>query len=137
MEARCTFDVTGWEPSPGDDPEEGPALARVAIRKKFQGELAGESAGEGLFCGMNDPEAGAGYVVSERVTGVLAGRSGTFVLQHGGIMGPDMPPHSFGNVVPGSGTGELTGLRGEMEIGRAADGAHTLTLRYAFDERTE
>ena len=137
MEATCTFDVTGWEPSPGDEPAEGPALVRVAIQKKFQGELAGESAGEGLFCGLSDPKDGAGYVVSERVTGVLAGRSGTFVLQHGGIMGPDMPPHSFGNVVPGSGTGELAGLRGEMEISRTADGVHTLTLRYAFAEDAE
>ncbi len=137
MEAKCTFDVTGWEPSPGDDPAEGPALVRVAIRKKFQGDLDGESAGEGLFCGLSDPEAGAGYVVSERVTGVLAGRSGTFVLQHGGIMGPDTPPRSFGNVVPGSGTGELTGLRGEMEIARTAEGVHTLALRYAFVENAE
>ncbi len=137
MEAKCTFEVTGWEPSPGDDPAEGPALVRVAIRKKFQGDLDGESAGEGLFCGLGDPEAGAGYVVSERVTGVLAGRSGTFVLQHGGIMGPDAPPRSFGNVVPGSGTGELTGLRGEMEIARTAEGVHTLALRYAFVENAE
>lgn len=134
MEAKCTFDVTEWKPSPGDAPEEGPALTRVAIRKKFQGELDGESVGEGLFCGLSDPEAGAGYVVSERVTGALAGRSGTFVLQHGGVMGPGMAPRSFGNVVPGSGTGELAGLRGEMEISRTEDGVHVLALCYAFDE---
>lgn len=134
MEAHCTFDVTGWEPSPGDNPEEGPSLARVAIRKKFQGDIDGESAGEGLFCGLNDPEAGAGYLVSERVRGALAGRSGTFVLQHGGVMGPGMAPRSFGNVVPGSGTGELAGLRGEVEISRTEEGVHTLTLRYSFVE---
>jgi len=134
MEAHVTFDVTGWDASSYDRPEEGPELTRVTIRKKFRGDLDGESAGEGLFCGLSDPEAGAGYVVSEKVTGTLAGRTGTFVLQHGGIMGPGMAPHSFGNVVPGSGTGELAGLGGEMEISRTEDGVHTLTLKYAFAE---
>ena len=134
MEANSTFDVTGWDAAPYDRPEEGPILTRVAIRKKFQGDLDGESTGEGLFCGLNDPEAGAGYVVSEKVTGTLAGRTGTFVLQHGGIMGPGMTPHSFGNVVPGSGTGELAGLGGKMEISRTGDGVHTLTLQYTFAE---
>ena len=134
MEANSTFDVTGWDAAPYDHPEEGPELTRVTIRKKFQGDLDGESTGEGLFCGLSDPEAGAGYVVSEKVTGTLAGRTGTFVLQHGGIMGPGMAPHSFGNVVPGSGTGELAGLGGEMEISRTGNGVHTLTLQYSFAE---
>lgn len=134
MEAKSTFDVTGWDAVPYDQPEEGPELTRVTIRKKFRGDLDAESAGEGLFCGLSDPEAGAGYVVSEKVTGTLAGRAGTFVLQHGGVMGPGMAPHSFGNVVPGSGTGELAGLGGEMEISRTEDGVHTLTLKCTFSE---
>lgn len=38
----------------------------------------------------------------------------------------------FGHVVPGSGTGELAGLTGEIEISVAEDGTHTLTLDYDF-----
>lgn len=130
--ATATFDVTGWVPADGDTPDVGPHLTRIAIRKSFRGALEGESAGEGLFCGMNAPEAGAGYVVSERVTGRLDGRSGTFVLQHGSLMGPDVLPHTFGHVVPGSGTGQLAGLRGEVEIHRDDDGTHTLVLTYSL-----
>ena len=33
-------------------------------------------------------------------------------------------------MVPGSGTGDLTGLRGEMAIYALADGEHTYTFEY-------
>ncbi len=134
--ATASFDVTGWDPAPYDQPAVGPALTRITIHKVFRGDFEGESTGEGLFCGMNAPQTGAGYVVSERVDGHLKGRSGTFVIQHGGMMGPGLPPRTFGHVVPGSGTGELEGLDGEVEISRTEDGQHTLTLDYAFEERT-
>ncbi len=128
MSTRATapFDVTGWEGTAYDEPAEGPHLSRVAIRKAFRGDLEGESAGEGLFCGMNDPTAGAGYLVSERFVGRLGGRSGTFVLQHGGIAAPGSAPRQFGHVVPGSGTGELAGLRGTAEFGEG----HTLDYEF-------
>lgn len=124
--ATASFDVTGWDGAAYDAPAEGPHLSRVAIRKAFRGDLEGESTGEGLFCGMNDPAAGAGYVVSERFAGLLGGRRGTFVIQHGGIAAPGAAPHSFGHIVPGSGTGELAGLGGEVVFGEG----HTLTLDY-------
>lgn len=94
----------------------------------------------GLFCGMGPPEAGAGYVVSERVTGKLEGRAGTFVIQHGGVMGAGTAPRTFGHIVPGSGTGGLAGLAGTVTIDRAADGTHTMTLDYdlaAVDPATD
>jgi hypothetical protein len=75
---------------------------------------------------MNNPSAGAGYLVSERLIGQLEGHPGSFVVQHGGLMSPDTTPQTFGNIVPGSGTGELTGLTGTVEIGDS----HTFTLTY-------
>lgn len=137
MTATAPFDVTAWEPASSDRPDAGPELSRVVIRKSFQGgDLEGESEGEALFCGASRPEAGAGYVVSERVTGRLDGRQGTFVIQHGGLMGPGMAPRTFGHIVPGSGTGELVGLAGEVEIERSADGTHTMRLDYHVQDGT-
>jgi Protein of unknown function (DUF3224) len=40
----------------------------------------------------------------------------------------------FGYIVPGSGTGDLRGLRGEAGISVTAAGMHTLTLDYDFAE---
>jgi len=51
----------------------------------------------------------------ERVTGTLKGRNGTFVLQHGGTM--TRGAHELVvSVVPDSGTGELVGLSGSIQI---------------------
>jgi hypothetical protein len=137
MKATANFDVTGWNPASSDQPDVGPELSRVVIRKTFQGDdIEGKSEGEGLFCGMSDPEAGAGYVVSERITGQLGDRRGSFVIQHGGLMGPGITPRTFGHVVPGSGTGDLVGLTGEVEIDQTEDGKHTMILNYEFATNT-
>lgn len=124
--AHAAFTVHDWTPAVYDAPEGGPALTRVSLRKVFTGDLVGESVGEGLFCGMNAPADGAGYLVSERVTGRLDGHEGTFVMQHGGIAAPGEAPRSFGSIVPGSGTGGFTGMRGEVEFGEG----HTIVLTY-------
>lgn len=124
--AVSSFEVTRWDPADADAPEAGPQLSRIVVGKAFTGAFEGTGLGEGLFCGMNDPSSGAGYLVSERLVGQLEGRAGSFVIQHGGLMGPDVPPRTFGNVVPGSGTGELAGLSGTVEIGEG----HTFTLTY-------
>lgn len=129
----ASFDVTAWNESPYDTPDDAPHLARLTVRKIFHGALEATSAGEGLMC-QTEPGnlgAGAGYLVSERITGRLDGHDGSFVLQHGGLAGAGTAPRTFGHVVPGSGTGALTGLTGTAELHQGASG-HTLTLDYAF-----
>jgi Protein of unknown function (DUF3224) len=74
----------------------------------------------------------ASFVGIERVSGSVGGRSGTFLLQdQGTLKGTTVSGEWF--VVPGSGTGELTGLRGEggftAELGQGAD----ITLEYWFE----
>ena len=126
------FDVTGWEQTPYDESVKGPQMFRVKVRKTYRGELAGESTGELLMC-VNDPSnlaAGAGYVVSERVIGQLAGRDGSFVMQHWGVSGGGSPPTTSGHIVPGSGTGGLAGILGKIVIAVDADKKHTLALDY-------
>jgi hypothetical protein len=61
---------------------------------------------------MHRQDATAEFVGLERVVGRLCDRSGSFVLRHQGtFQGGTATTDWF--VVPGSGTGELTGLRGE------------------------
>lgn len=117
-QSASPFTVTGWDATPYDEGVPGPQLFRVKVTKHFEGgDLAGDSVGELLMC-VADPKnlaAGAGYVISERFTGQLAGRSGTFVLQHWGHS-RDGVQQALGHVVNGSGTGDLAGLSGTMEI---------------------
>jgi hypothetical protein len=98
------------------------------VRKVFTGDLEATSVADLLTC--QAAEDAAGYVASEVVEGTLAGKTGSFVIQHGGtIDGTTTTP--FGYIVPGSGTGELAGLRGSAEFRHDENGA-ILTLDYEF-----
>jgi hypothetical protein len=72
------------------------------------------------------------YVAIERVTGTLGGRNGSFVLQHTGIMNRGTPELKIA-VVPDSGTGQLTGLTGTMNI-KIADGKHSYDFDYTLPD---
>ena len=134
--AAASFDVIGWDQTPAESDDGGPSLSRAIVRKKFDGDLVGDSRAELLMCQADtaDLEAGAGYVASEVVTGSLGGRSGSFVMHHWGVSGGGEAQQTGGHVVPGSGTGELAGLSGSLEMSVDADGAHTLTLDYELPE---
>jgi hypothetical protein len=98
-------------------PEEGvgdPTVGRMAIAKQFRGGLEAVSLGQ-MLTAMTDVEGSAGYVAIERVSGTLAGRRGTFVLQHSGTMTRGAGQLVI-NVLPDSGTGDLAGLTGTMNI---------------------
>jgi len=105
---------------------DGVELSRVHISRTFTGDLEGGSTAELMIA---KSEGGGGYVGHDKITGALGGRSGTFVFQHTGIMGPDGVT-SNGTIVPGSGTGELEGITGEGTMLADDDGNHTLTLEY-------
>jgi uncharacterized protein DUF3224 len=89
-------------------------LARMSIEKQFTGDLAGASQGE-MLSASGSVKGSAGYVAMEKVTGTLHGRAGSFVLQHSATMNRGVPLLSI-TVVPDSGTGELEGLTGSMQI---------------------
>jgi Protein of unknown function (DUF3224) len=114
-----------------NDAAESGLLGRMAIDKQFRGDLEATSKGEMLTAGTS-VKGSAGYVAIEQVTGMLHGRSGTFVLQHNGTMSRGVPELVI-TVVPDSGTGDLVGLAGKMAI-VIADGKHSYEFEYTLDE---
>jgi hypothetical protein len=104
----------------------GTELQRVHIARTFTGDLEGTSTGEILIARSG---GGGAYTGHDLVEGTLGGRSGTFVIQHGGIMGPEGISNT-GTIVPGSGSGELEGITGEGTLLADDEGNHTLTLTY-------
>jgi len=109
------------------DSGEGSTLGRMSIAKHFHGPLEAVSRGE-MLSAMTPVEGSAGYVAFERVTGTLDGRRGTFVLQHSGVMDRGRPQLTI-HVVPDSGTGELKGLLGSMQI-QMESGRHSYEFKY-------
>lgn len=120
--ATGTFEIGEWDE---ELIEEGDAttVGRTRLTKTFRGDLDGTSVVDML--GVRVAGTGAAYVAVERVTGSVHGRKGSFVLTHAA------GAHGFTvAVVPGSATGELRGLDGELNIVRHADGSHEYTLVY-------
>ena len=106
---------------------------RFSIDKQFRGDLEATSKGEMLASGSPAKGAG-GYVAVERVTGSLRGRTGTFVLQHNATMQHGQY-HLNVVVVPDSGTSQLAGLSGTMQIIIGSDGKHSYTFSYSLPEK--
>ncbi len=124
--ARGAFEVK-LTPQPADEREAATFLGRLNLDKSFHGDLEATSVGQ-MLAARGDVPASAGYVALERLTGTLAGKSGSFILQHSGHSSPAGQSLAI-NVVAGTGTEGLTGLSGTMKIIIAPDGAHS----YEFD----
>jgi hypothetical protein len=110
-------------------PAEG--LGRMSIDKKLSGDLLGTSKGE-MLTGGDLKQGLAGYVAMELFTGTLAGRHGSFALQHSATMTAQGPNLTI-IVVPGSGSGELKGIRGTFNID-ASGGQHAYDFTYTLPE---
>lgn len=129
MKVSGTFEVRLIPMDTYTDGSDGISLGRMAIEKRFEGELDATSSGE-LLSASTTVDGSAGYVAIEQVSGALSGRRGSFVLQHFGITkrGED---RLVLEVVPDSGTGELSGLSGTMAILRE-DGQHSYEFEYVL-----
>jgi Protein of unknown function (DUF3224) len=120
-----TVKVAPLTPPPAD------GLGRFSIDKQIHGDLEATTKGE-MFSG-GDPKSGmAGYVAIEVVTGTLAGRHGSFALQHSATMDASGPKMTV-IAVPGSGTGELKGIAGTFTI-RIEGGQHFYDFDYTLPE---
>jgi len=128
--AAGTFEVKLIPQSQGEKAE-GPALARFSFDKQFHGDLEATGKGEMLADGPDAKGSGA-YVAIERVTGTLGGRAGSFVLQHSGTLTRGATELSI-TVVPDSGTGQLEGLTGKLNV-IITNGKHSYEFDYSLPD---
>jgi hypothetical protein len=128
MHASGTFEVKITPQTP-DGKFEDATMGRMTIDKQFHGDLEGTSKGQ-MLTAMTDMKGSAGYVAIERVTATLHGRSGSFFLQHSATMTRGVPQLSV-TVVPDSGTGQLVGLTGKMDI-KIDAGKHSYQFEYTL-----
>jgi Protein of unknown function (DUF3224) len=127
--AHGTFDVQ-LNPQP-DEQAADAVLGRLSIDKQFHGDLSATSKGQMLSAGT-EVAGSAGYVALERVSGTLHGRNGSFVLQHNGTMTRGAAQLTI-MVVPDSGTEQLLGLAGTMDL-VIVDGKHSYDFTYTLAE---
>jgi hypothetical protein len=118
-----TVEIKALTPPPAE------GLSRFSINKQIHGDLEATTQGE-MFSAGNPKAGAAGYVAIEVVTGALAGKRGSFALQHSATVDQSGPKMAV-LVVPGSGTGELTGISGSFEI-KIEGGKHSYDLQYSL-----
>jgi len=128
--AAAKIEVHTYQPQTYEDSGGGTDLVEIHVTEAFHGDIEGE--GVVRFLQAIRADGSASFVGIERVSGSIGGRSGTFLLQDAGIVQGSVVSGTW-FVIPGSGTGDLAGLRGEgrftANLGEGAD----VTLDYWFE----
>jgi Protein of unknown function (DUF3224) len=133
MAERLTgiFKIEGWDESAYSEEQDGRKLTQASVKQSFSGDIEGEGSVEWLMCYR--PDQTAEFVGLQRIDGRLGGRSGSFVLLQtdGSFDGTEAKGQL--SVVPGSGTGELSGLRGQGRFSAPRASEASMTLDCDFE----
>jgi uncharacterized protein DUF3224 len=130
--ATATFKIEGWDERRYAEIEGGRKLTQASVKQAFTGDVEGEGAVEWLMCYR--PDETADFVGLQRIVGELGGRSGSFVLLQTDGTFDGREATAQVSVVPGSGTGDLTGLSGTGEFSAPRGGEPTIRLDYELSD---
>jgi hypothetical protein len=125
--AEGTFNVTSWDENTYQQLEGDAKLTKARIEQDFTGDIEARVTWETLMCYLQDGTAV--YTGLARIEGRVGDRSGSFVMQTEGQFAGSEAKTKM-SVVEGSGTGELTGLRGEGTSVAPHGSTGTYTLDY-------
>jgi hypothetical protein len=128
--ASGTFKIESWDEQRYEEWADGAGLSRASVAQAFSGGIEGEGSVEWLMCYRSDKTAE--FVGLQRVRGQIGARSGTVVLRTVGVF-DGAEARGDWSVVPGSGTGELEGLRGEGGFRAPSGSEASATLDYSFE----
>lgn len=123
MRIYGTYSPTKWDEVTIDVIEDRMKLTKATVEFDFAGDIEGVAKVEYLmYYSSFDPEdmhkAQAQYVGQIRIIGNLKGKLGSFVVTDNGTFNGGVAVSEL-SIIPGSGTGELTGISGIGEY--AAD----------------
>jgi hypothetical protein len=124
--ATGTFEV---KLTPQDDKSDDKTMGRMTVDKQWHGDLEGTSKGQ-MLSGGDVSTGSAGYVAIEKFNGTVKGRKGTFILQHSATMTKGEGQLTI-MVVPDSGTDELSGISGKLNI-KIENGKHFYDFEYSL-----
>ncbi len=107
--ASGSFQVASWQEDTYEETGEGKGLTQADVNLTFTGELEGDATVRWLMAYR--PDGTADFVGLARISGMLHGRPGSFVLTNTGEFDGRVARGTW-SVVAGSGTGDLEGLAG-------------------------
>jgi uncharacterized protein DUF3224 len=126
-QAKGTFTVSGWEENTYQELENGGKLTKAHVTFSFDGDLEADGGWEAVMCYLQDGTAAfTGY---QHTTGKLGGRQGSFVVRADGTFSGGEARTSW-EVIDGSATGELAGVRGTGTAVTTSGSGGEFTLDY-------
>lgn len=127
---NATFGIDSWDEKPWHEGENGRKLTRATVAKTYHGDLEGRGTMEYVMSYAD--ETRAVYVGIERVVGRLAGAEGSFVMTDRGTFENGVAASSF-DIVEGSGTEQLVGIRGTASVDATDADEQRLSIEYDLD----
>jgi hypothetical protein len=129
--AEGEFDIINWDEQTYLELPQGGKLTRASVVQTFHGGIEGEGSVEYLMAyPREDAATYAGMMV---VSGLMNGKSGGFVMQVSGTFDEGLAAGTW-FVIPGTGSGELAGLKGDGGFGPHGHGSMPYTLDYELEE---
>ena len=125
--AKASFEIKGWDEETYQDLAGDAKLTRASVKQAFTGDIEGAGSVEWLMWYRDQGQAR--FVGLQRVDGRLGDRSGTFVVETVGTFDGKVAKGSW-NVIPDSGTDELSGLSGEGEFSAPFQSTPSVVLTY-------
>lgn len=110
----------------------GPRLARASVTNSFSGGIEAAATTCEYTIAYVSEEGSGSFSGMQLLAGRLDGRQGTFVVEERGSFTADGVVHCAFEVVAGSGTGALTGLRGSGSY-TARHGEQSVPYAFAYE----
>ncbi|OON81441.1 DUF3224 domain-containing protein [Streptomyces tsukubensis] len=124
------FAYADWEEEARGAHDTYPRLAHASVSNSFSGGVeAAKTSCEYVIVYVT--ETTGTFTGMESLTGTLDGRAGTFVVEERGSFDEEGTVRCAFEVVPGSGTGALTGLRGKGTF-TAPRGERSIPYTFAY-----
>ena len=127
MLATSSFSLKHWDEKPYDQIDGGPKLTRASVLYEFEGELTGEGRLEYLMAYL--PDTTATFVGYQRFVGRLGSREGSFIFHHAGRFADGVASDTW-IVLADSGTGDLAGLRGQVQFSAPHQDRYEIIFEY-------
>lgn len=132
--ASGTYEIKSWDEKTWDGKDRteqpGAKLTHAAVTFFFHGDVEAEAKTHYLMTYRDD--ANASYVGLMQFDGRVGDRKGTCVLKVEGMFENGAATSTM-TIVPGSGTGELVGIKGQGETVAVHADTQPFTLDYDFE----
>ena len=128
--AEGTFTVTSWAEDTYQELDDKRKLTKATVSFRLSGGIDADATWTALMFYREDGTAE--YTGLQQLTGQIAGRSGTCVMVADGTFADGAASGTW-QVIPGSGTGGLAGLRGSGTSIATSTPPGTFTLDYELD----